>query len=239
MCLRLQVERLHRISLRDSRAAGWLPTQHTCLCACACCNTIITPLLCCLLLLHTDYVSDVANGGQVLMDERTFKLVKHSLSALGTVDENGYNDKQLQQLMHAQVVAKMQCGTGCFRCGGVCVWGGGLVMWWVALCGFSQVCEGVRQWVGTCVRQHTHYLSNTHTFSCFTAHAHASHGNMCTKPPYSINTLSAHTNTTPTGTRPMAPSPAPTSSHSVTTTQMPSWCTWVASSPPPAATASR
>lgn len=53
-------------------------------------------------------MSDVANGGQVLLDEHTFRLIKHSLSALGTVDENGYNDKQLQQKLHAKVVARVQ-----------------------------------------------------------------------------------------------------------------------------------
>lgn len=42
------------------------------------------------------------------MDERTFKLIKHSLSALGTVDENGYNDQQLQQLLQAHAVARLQ-----------------------------------------------------------------------------------------------------------------------------------
>jgi hypothetical protein len=64
-----------------------------------------------------DYVSDVANGGQVLIDERTFKLVKHSLSALGTVDENGYNDKQLQQRLQARAAARMQmaCAVRCCR----------------------------------------------------------------------------------------------------------------------------
>lgn len=58
----------------------------------------------------------MANGGQILMDSRTFKLVKHSLSALGTVDENGYNDKQLQQLMQARVVAKLQRHVACGAC---------------------------------------------------------------------------------------------------------------------------
>jgi hypothetical protein len=65
-----------------------------------------------------DDVSDVANGGQVLLDEHTFRLIKHSLSALGTVDENGYNDKQLQQLLHARVMARMQrvaCAANCCR----------------------------------------------------------------------------------------------------------------------------
>ena len=70
-------------------------------------------------LASADFISDVANGGQVLIDERTFKLVKHSLSALGTVDENGYNEKQLQQMMQARVVARLQrhvaCGAGCIR----------------------------------------------------------------------------------------------------------------------------
>lgn len=67
----------------------------------------------------TDYVSEVANGGQVLLDEQTFKQIKHHLSTLGTVDENGYNHRQLQQRLHAEAVAKMRrrvaCGTGCCR----------------------------------------------------------------------------------------------------------------------------
>jgi len=74
-------------------------------------------LYCCLV--SAGYVSDVANGGQILIDDRTFRLIKHSLSALGTVDENGFNDKQLQQLLQAQVVARLQrhvaCGVGCCR----------------------------------------------------------------------------------------------------------------------------
>jgi hypothetical protein len=53
----------------------------------------------------------------VLIDERTFKLVKHSLSALGAVDENGFNDKQLQQRLHALAAVHMQmaCAVRCWR----------------------------------------------------------------------------------------------------------------------------
>jgi hypothetical protein len=55
----------------------------------------------------------------VLLDEQTFKHIKHHLSTLGTVDENGYNHRQLQQRLHAEAVAKMRrrvtCGTGCCR----------------------------------------------------------------------------------------------------------------------------
>lgn len=79
------------------------------------------PLLCLLgsCSADTDYVSEVANGGQVLLDEQTFRQIKHHLSTLGTVDENGYNHRQLQQRLHAEVVAKMRrrvaYGTGCCR----------------------------------------------------------------------------------------------------------------------------
>lgn len=61
-------------------------------------------------------MSDVANGGQVLLDETTFLTVKDSLSVLGTVNESGYDDKMLQQLMHAQVVGKVKQKVGCAAC---------------------------------------------------------------------------------------------------------------------------
>jgi hypothetical protein len=64
-------------------------------------------------------VSDVANGGQVLIDEPTFLLVKDSLSLLGTVSEAGYDDRMLQRLNQAKVVGRLQqqvaCATACSR----------------------------------------------------------------------------------------------------------------------------
>lgn len=70
-----------------------------------------------------DYVSDLANGGQILVDENTFKAIKDSLSVLGTVNEAGYDDRQLQQLLHSRVVNRLQqhmlCGA-CDCCKYVC-----------------------------------------------------------------------------------------------------------------------
>lgn len=71
--------------------------------------------------LIADYVSEVANGGQILMDENTFRAIKDSLSVLGTVNESGYDDRQLQQLLHNRVVNRLQhhmsCGTcACYTC---------------------------------------------------------------------------------------------------------------------------
>jgi hypothetical protein len=66
-----------------------------------------------------ELVSDVANGGQVLIDEPTFLLVKDSLSLLGTVSEAGYDDRMLQRLNQARVVGRLQqlvaCATACSR----------------------------------------------------------------------------------------------------------------------------
>uniref|UniRef100_A0A383VLE1 Guanylate cyclase domain-containing protein n=1 Tax=Tetradesmus obliquus TaxID=3088 RepID=A0A383VLE1_TETOB len=66
-----------------------------------------------------ELVSDVANGGQVLIDEPTFLLVKDSLSLLGTVSEAGYDDRLLQRLNQARVVGRLQqqvaCATACSR----------------------------------------------------------------------------------------------------------------------------
>jgi hypothetical protein len=62
-------------------------------------------------------VSEVANGGQVLMDENTFKAIKDSLSVLGTVNEAGYDDRQLQQLLHSRVVHRLQHHMLCGSCG--------------------------------------------------------------------------------------------------------------------------
>jgi hypothetical protein len=61
-------------------------------------------------------VSEAANGGQVLMDEATFKAIKDSLSVLGTVNENGYDDRQLQQLLHSRVVNRLQHHMCCGMC---------------------------------------------------------------------------------------------------------------------------
>lgn len=93
-----------RLSVRMGIATGWLPY------GCTLESSAVTERA-------KNYVSEVANGGQVLLDEQTFKHIKHHLSTLGTVDENGYNHRQLQQRLHAEAVAKMRrrvtCGTGC------------------------------------------------------------------------------------------------------------------------------
>jgi hypothetical protein len=78
------------------------------------------PLLCvpalCFLLKNTDLVCDVANAGQILIDEATFLLVKDSLSALGTVNEGGYDDQMLQELMQSQAIGKLQQQVACGAC---------------------------------------------------------------------------------------------------------------------------
>jgi hypothetical protein len=66
--------------------------------------------------LPAELVSDVANGGQVLIDEPTFLLVKDSLSLLGTVSEAGYDDRMLQRLNQARVVGRLQQQVACVRC---------------------------------------------------------------------------------------------------------------------------
>jgi len=38
-------------------------------------------------------VSDVANGGQVLLEHNTFCAVQDWLGELGTIDQKGYNDR--------------------------------------------------------------------------------------------------------------------------------------------------
>jgi hypothetical protein len=63
-----------------------------------------------------ELVSDVANGGQVLIDEPTFLLVKDSLSLLGTVSEAGYDDRMLQRLNQARVVGRLQQQVACAGC---------------------------------------------------------------------------------------------------------------------------
>uniref|UniRef100_A0A383VNF8 Guanylate cyclase domain-containing protein n=1 Tax=Tetradesmus obliquus TaxID=3088 RepID=A0A383VNF8_TETOB len=63
-----------------------------------------------------ELVSDVANGGQVLIDEPTFLLVKDSLSLLGTVSEAGYDDRLLQRLNQARVVGRLQQQVACVSC---------------------------------------------------------------------------------------------------------------------------
>jgi hypothetical protein len=63
-----------------------------------------------------ELVSDVANGGQVLIDEPTFLLVKDSLSLLGTVSEAGYDDRMLQRLTQARVVGRLQQQVACAGC---------------------------------------------------------------------------------------------------------------------------
>jgi hypothetical protein len=72
-----------------------------------------------LLCLLAELLSDVANGGQVLLDEATFTQVKDSLAVLGTVNDGGYDDVLLQSLMRGQVVDKMKrqvaCAAMCVR----------------------------------------------------------------------------------------------------------------------------
>uniref|UniRef100_A0A383WDG8 Guanylate cyclase domain-containing protein n=1 Tax=Tetradesmus obliquus TaxID=3088 RepID=A0A383WDG8_TETOB len=60
-----------------------------------------------------ELLSDVANGGQILLDEPTFSLVKDSLAVLGTVNDGGYDDALLQDLMRGQVVEKMKRQVAC------------------------------------------------------------------------------------------------------------------------------
>jgi hypothetical protein len=42
-------------------------------------------------------VSNLASGGQVLMDAATFDSIKGVLGMLGTLDHRGYNDKLLNK----------------------------------------------------------------------------------------------------------------------------------------------
>lgn len=53
--------------------------------------------LCLLFVLRLSYattaVSDMANGGQVLLDGPSFEGIRDRLTELGTVDHRGYNDK--------------------------------------------------------------------------------------------------------------------------------------------------
>lgn len=68
-------------------------------------------------------MSEVANGGQVLIDETTFSLIKDALSVLGTVSESGYDDDMLRQLTRAAMVGKLQRHVACqdcYRCVAVC-----------------------------------------------------------------------------------------------------------------------
>jgi hypothetical protein len=58
--------------------------------------------------LPAELLSDVAKGGQILLDEATFGVVKNSLVVLGTVNDSGYGDDMLQALMRGQVVEKMR-----------------------------------------------------------------------------------------------------------------------------------
>lgn len=69
-----------------------------------------------MLLLPAECISDVANAGQVLIDEQTFLQIKDSLSVLGTLNESGYDDRMLNKLMHAQLVDKLQHQIACGRC---------------------------------------------------------------------------------------------------------------------------
>jgi hypothetical protein len=69
--------------------------------------------LICGLLLAAELVSDVANGGQILLDEPTFLLIKDSLTVLGTVNDAGFDDSMLQQLLQAKVVGRLQEQLAC------------------------------------------------------------------------------------------------------------------------------
>ena len=42
-------------------------------------------------------IADAGAGGQVLMDEATFRGIKERLEELAAVDHTGYNSKKLQQ----------------------------------------------------------------------------------------------------------------------------------------------
>jgi hypothetical protein len=61
-----------------------------------------------------ELVSDVASGGQILLDEPTFLLIKDSLTVLGTVNDAGFDDSMLQQLLHAKVVGRLQEQLACY-----------------------------------------------------------------------------------------------------------------------------
>lgn len=63
-----------------------------------------------------EYISDVANAGQILIDEVTFLHIKDALSVLGTLHEGGYDDRMLSSLMKAQLVDKLQHQVACGRC---------------------------------------------------------------------------------------------------------------------------
>jgi hypothetical protein len=63
-----------------------------------------------------ELVSEVANAGQVLMDEPTFRLVKDSLNMLGMVTESGYDDTALQSMLQSQMMSGIQRQVGCSSC---------------------------------------------------------------------------------------------------------------------------
>jgi hypothetical protein len=44
---------------------------------------------------HPAVVSDLGNGGQVLIDGPTFEQIKDRVQDLGAVDHYGYNDRML------------------------------------------------------------------------------------------------------------------------------------------------
>eukprot|EP00775_Hariotina_reticulata_P004431 gene4431-4686_t len=92
---------LRGLRVRMGVATGWLPSS----------SDITT----CALFELAKGVSDVANGGQVLLESNTFSAVQDWLAELGTIDHKGYNDK-LIMIPHA-----MQPGNT----------GSGFV-WWVA-----------------------------------------------------------------------------------------------------------
>jgi hypothetical protein len=66
-------------------------------------------LLLLLLLLLGAAVSDMANGGQILLDARCCAGVRDRLTELGAVDARGYND---MQLAHAARAAMRQQTSG-------------------------------------------------------------------------------------------------------------------------------
>ncbi|KAI8476209.1 MAG: hypothetical protein J3K34DRAFT_271511 [Monoraphidium minutum] len=54
-------------------------------------------------------VSDMANGGQVLLDAATFERIKDSQEELGAVDHHGYNDRQLAGVAGPASLASTCC----------------------------------------------------------------------------------------------------------------------------------
>lgn len=58
-------------------------------------------------------VSDIANGGQVLLEANTFHIVRNRLTELGTVDHRGYNDKLRASASRAVMKQQTSCLFSC------------------------------------------------------------------------------------------------------------------------------